>query len=79
MVNPLGGLPQAEHFYVHHTALRGRSHRALNMLLRPLYYEYSLYSIFTSALKHARRIQRDDCDEVYDEDGWAKDCGFGMF
>jgi hypothetical protein len=48
--------------------------------------EYSLYSIFTNALKQARRIQRDDCDEVYDEDGcnddddgWAKDCGFGMF
>jgi hypothetical protein len=46
----------------------------------------SLYSIFTNALKQARRIQRDDCDEVYDEDGynedddgWAEDCGFGMF
>jgi hypothetical protein len=31
-------------------------------------------------------ILRDDCDEVYDEDGcndnddgWAEDCGFGMF
>ena len=33
------------------------------------YSEYSLYSIFTNALKQARRIQRDDCDEVYDEDG----------
>ena len=50
------------------------------------YSDYSLYSIFTNALKQARRIQRDDCDEVYDEDGcnddddgWAKDCGFGMF
>ena len=50
------------------------------------YSEYSLYSIFTNALKQARRIQRDDCDEVYDEDGcnddddgWAEDCGFGMF
>jgi hypothetical protein len=29
----------------------------------------SLYSIFTNALKQARQIQRDDCDEVYDEDG----------
>jgi hypothetical protein len=28
----------------------------------------SLYSIFTNALKQARWIQRDDCDEVYDED-----------
>ena len=50
------------------------------------YSEYGLYSIFTNALKQARRIQRDDCDEVYDEDGcnddddgWAEDCGFGMF
>jgi hypothetical protein len=50
------------------------------------YSEYSLYSIFTNALKQARRIQRDDCDEVYNEggcndndDGWTKDCGFGMF
>ena len=25
------------------------------------YSEYSLYSIFTNALKQARRIQRDDC------------------
>ncbi len=49
--------------------------------------EYSLYySIFNNALKQARRIQRDDCDEVYDEDccndnddGWAEDCVFGMF
>jgi hypothetical protein len=48
--------------------------------------ENSLYSIFTNALKLVRRIQRDDHDEVYDEDscndnddGWAKDCGFGMF
>ena len=44
------------------------------------------YFIFNNALKQARRIQRDDCDEVYDEDGcndeddgWAEDCGFGMF
>jgi hypothetical protein len=47
------------------------------------YSEYSLYSIFTNALKQAMRIQRDDCDEVYDEDGcndgWVEDCGFGMF
>ena len=50
------------------------------------YSQYSLYSIFTNALKQARQIQRDDCDEVYDEDDcnddndvWAKDCGFGMF
>jgi hypothetical protein len=48
--------------------------------------EYSLYSIFINALKQVRRIQRDDCDEVYDEDGcndddddWAEDCEFGMF
>ena len=48
--------------------------------------EYSLCFIFNNALKQARRIQRDDCDEVYDEDGcnddddgWAEDCGFGMF
>jgi len=47
---------------------------------------YSLYSIFTNALKQARRIQRDDCDEVYDEGGcnddddcWAEDCGLGVF
>jgi hypothetical protein len=47
---------------------------------------YSFYSIFTNALKQARRIQRDDCDEVYnedgcndDDDGWAEDYGFGMF
>jgi hypothetical protein len=32
------------------------------------YSEYSLYPIFTNALKQARQIQRDDCDEVYDED-----------
>jgi hypothetical protein len=32
------------------------------------YSEYILYSIFTNALKQARRIQRDYCDEVYDED-----------
>jgi hypothetical protein len=37
------------------------------------YSEYSLYSIFTNALKQARRIQRDDCDEVYDEDGCNDD------
>ena len=45
--------------------------------------EYSLYySIFNNALKQARRIQRDDCDEVYDEDGCNdedEDWGFGMF
>ena len=46
---------------------------------------YSEY-IFINALKQARPIQRDDCDESYDEDGcnenndgWAEDCGFGMF
>ena len=46
----------------------------------------SLYSIFTNALKQARQIQKDDCDEVHDEDdcndddnGWAEDGGFGMF
>jgi hypothetical protein len=33
------------------------------------YSEYSLFSIFTNAFKQARQIQRDDCDEVYDEDG----------
>jgi hypothetical protein len=34
------------------------------------YSEYNLlYSIFTNAIKQARRIQRDDCGEVYDEDG----------
>jgi hypothetical protein len=49
------------------------------------YSEYSIYSIFTNALKQARQIQRNDCDEVYDEDGcndddgWAKDCGLGCF
>jgi hypothetical protein len=37
--------------------------------------KYSLYSIFTNALKQARRI--DGCNE--DDDGWAEDCGFGMF
>jgi hypothetical protein len=36
------------------------------------YSEYSLYSIFTNALKQARRIQRDDCEEVYYED----DCNY---
>ena len=48
--------------------------------------ENGLYSIFTYALKQAKWIQRYDHDEVYDEDGcsdddngWAKDCGFGMF
>ena len=35
--------------------------------------EYSLYSILTNALKQARQIQRDDCDEVYDEDGCNHD------
>jgi hypothetical protein len=37
-------------------------------------------------LKQARRIQRVDCDEVYDEggcndvdDGWAEECGLGCF
>ena len=50
------------------------------------YSEYGLYSIFTNALKQARRIQRDDCDEAHDEDGcnydgdcWAEDCGLGVF
>jgi hypothetical protein len=32
------------------------------------YSEYSRYCIFTNAFKQARQIQRDDCDEVYDED-----------
>jgi hypothetical protein len=37
------------------------------------YSEYSLYSIFTNALKQARRIQKDDCDVIYDEDGCNDD------
>jgi hypothetical protein len=37
------------------------------------YSEYSLYSIFTNALKQARQIQRDDCNEAYDEDSCNED------
>ena len=48
--------------------------------------ECGLRSIFINALKQAKRIQRNDCDEAYDEDGcnddddgWAEDCCLGVF
>ena len=50
------------------------------------YEECDLRSIFINALKQAKRIQRNDCDEAYDEDGcnddddgWAEDCCLGVF